>query len=104
MSKRICFGDILRLCLSGWLLAVAVEWLFLFPADLTGLESTLRVRPWRMVLVAFLGCLLLWPFPKAQRWVFPGAFGLCAVLALVGSFSWSFLGLCLLVEVILIMY
>lgn len=104
MSKRICFWDILRLCLSGWLLGVAVEWLFLFPADLTGLESTLRVRPWRMVVVAFLGCLLLWPFPKAQRWVFPGAFGLCAVLALVGSFSWSFLGLCLLVEVILIIY
>lgn len=104
MSKRICFWDILRLCLSGWLLGVAVEWLFLFPADLTGLESTLRVRPWRMVLVAFLGCLLLWPFPKAQRWVFLGAFGLCAVLALVGSFSWSFLGLCLLLEAILLVY
>lgn len=104
MTKRICFWDILRLCLAGWLLAVAIEWLFLFPVDLSGLESTLRVRPWRMVLVAFLGCLLLWPFPKAQRWVFPGAFGLCAVLALAGSFSLPFLGLCLLVEALLVIY
>ena len=104
MTKRICFWDILRLCLAGWMLAVAIEWLFLFPVDLSGVESTLRVRPWRMVSVAVLGCLLLWPFSNAQRWVFPAAIGLSAFLALLSSFSWPFLGLCVSAEIILVFY
>lgn len=104
MKKQISVWDLLRLFLAGWLLAVAVEWMFLFPAKLSGLDSTVQTQPWRLVLVGFAGCLVLGFFPKWQRWVFPTAFGLSGILALVSSFSWPFLGLCLLVEVILLIY
>lgn len=104
MTKRFSFWDILRLCLAGWLLAVTAEWLFSAPEGLSGLESTLRMKPWRMLAVGTLGGLLLFPFPRLQRWVFPAAFGVSSVLALVSAFSWVFLILCCLVEGILTVY
>lgn len=104
MKKQISVWDLLRLFLAVWLMSVTVEWLFLFPLDLSEAESTLRVKPWRMVLVGFLSCPLLWFYPKLQRWVFPAAFGLSGILALACSFSWPFLALCLLMEAIFLIY
>lgn len=103
---------LLRRVLTGWLLAVTLEYLLL-PVqlrDLASLAGLAEMSPLRVtvVTVAAAGLLyaasLLWPNPSAERWTLFGLFALLSGASLWVTFSWGFLGLCALVLVMLAVY
>ncbi len=112
MSKENLFGTFLRRALLCWLLAVTVEYGLLDPAlrDLSGLEGLSRMEPGRMggVFAAGFGLLtVLGRFGangQWERWAMAGIFTLLAGLGLHASFTWPFLGACVLVLGILLVY
>ncbi len=106
MSKRI--AKQISILVTAWLLAAALEYLHL-PKEirpLDGLAGIGQMSGSRMFLVTALLALLLslLPNPKWVRWGMVYAFGLYAVSSLLCSFTWPFLGACLLVFALLIPY
>jgi len=103
---RFSLPDLVRLLAAGWLFAVAVEFCLL-PRSLWSQEAlagTAAVNPLRMLLTGAAAALALWRFPRLQRWSLPVTFGAACLFGLIGSFSWGFLGICLLVEGILVVF
>ena len=97
-----------RRLIGAWIVAAAVEYLLLPAAlrDLSGLAGLGQMSLARLILVtgALTGLLAVAPFQKIQRWIPAAAFGLLAVLALCASFTWAFLGICLLLFAALVVY
>ena len=94
--------------LPAYLAAVTLEYLLLPPSlrDLTGLQGIPRMSPVRILLLGGAFFLLLWlPTPKKlRRWLLPGIFAVLSAASLAASFTWAFLGACLLILGILTAY
>lgn len=94
--------------LPAYLAAVTLEYLLLPPSlrDLTGLQGIARMSPVRILLLGGAFFLLLWlPAPKElRRWLLPGIFAVLSAASLAASFTWAFLGACLLILGVLTAY
>lgn len=102
---------LIRQMILAWLMAVLIEYARLSPAarTLTGLEGLAQMSVFRTCAMTGAGTVLLFflaYFIKAAlwRWAMAGTFSLLAVLALIASFSWTFLALCLAILAILLVY
>lgn len=102
--RRFGVGDWIRWGILSWLFAGAVEYLLLDPGlrGLDGLAGIGEVSPGRMGAV-FAGVFgLLWwldrrfPHGKITRRCLPPVFLLLAAPAVGASFTWAFLGACVL--------
>lgn len=105
-------AEYLRGLISAWLLAVTAEYLLL-PGDtraLAGLEGLSRMSPVRVLALTagiFLVLRLLslrFPGSPVWRWLLAGTFLPLSAASLVASFSWPFLGGCVLILGILAVY
>lgn len=101
-----------RFFVFGWILAVTVEYLLL-PGDARGLSSLdglCRMSLPRVAAVTLGGSFLVFGADrlgvpdKVQRLFLPVCFGALAVTAVVSSFTWAFLGACVLVWILLAVY
>lgn len=101
-----------RKVLVAWLLAVTVEYLLL-PAqwrDLAELGGLARMSGLRMLLITgavTIGLTGLSRLKKAavvERWALGAVFAVLAITAVVASFTWAFLAVCLLVLGIMVVY
>ena len=103
---------LVRKVLVAWLLAVTVEYLILPPSlrDLASLEGLARMSGLRIIVmtIAAMAALLALSRIKGhgliERWALVAVFAVLALAALVASFTWPFLGACLLVLGLLIVY
>lgn len=104
--------NLIRRILVSWLLAVTIEYLLL-PAelrDLSGLQGLRQMSLLRVLSVTGLGTVLLSGISrfcrsgKAERWGITALFAVLAAAALTASYSPAFLGACLIVLGILILY
>lgn len=102
---------LIRQMILAWLMAVLIEYARLSPAarTLTGLEGLAQMSFIRICVMTGVGTILFFflaYFIKAAlwRWAMAGTFSLLAVLALIASFSWTFLALCLVILAILLVY
>ena len=101
----------IRRILLSWLIAAAVEYALL-PAplrDLRSLQGLAQMNMLRLLLVAAVGFALLLLLRKvlpemAERWLLAAAATAMMGLALAQSFTWPFLGACVLVETVLVIY
>lgn len=110
LKKKPTFPDLIRHILVSWILAVAVEW-FLLPTalhDLAGLEGLSQMSFLRVVLITLTGTaglsvLSLWcnTLP-AERCGLVLMFIMFSVSALISSFTWAFLGACILIGLVLL--
>lgn len=105
-------ADWIRRMMVSWMFAAAVEW-FLVPAELrglAGLEGLARMSFLRLVLVTVAGTAVLsglasrYNTVRAERWGMAALFALVSGSAMRSSFSWAFLGICVLAEGILVGY
>lgn len=101
-----------RFFVFGWALAVTVEYLLL-PVDargLAGLDGLCRMSLPRVAAITLGGSFLIFGADrlgvpdKIQRPLLPVCFGALAVTALAASFTWAFLGACVLVWTLLAVY
>lgn len=101
-----------RRLLLAWLIAVTVGFLLLPEGSrnlagldaLTGLSMGLVCAVTAGMFVSFTVCGRFFPTRRTERWAMVGAFTLLAASALLASFSWSFLGFCVLLEAIFLVY
>lgn len=112
LKKKPAFPDLIRHILVSWILAVAVEW-FLLPMalhDLAGLEGLEQMSFLRVVLITLTGTaglsvLSLWcnTLP-AERCGLVLMFIVFSVSALISSFTRAFLGACILIDLVLLVF
>ena len=104
--------QLLRRLLTGWILAVTLEYLFL-PVQLRDLSSLtglaemdpLRVIVMTLAVAGLLWCAsLIWNTDSAERWMIFGLFALLSGACLWVSFSWGLLGACVLMWILLAVY
>ncbi len=101
----------IRRVVLAWLVAAAAEYAML-PAQLRNLNSLAglsQMSPLRMAAIAggvFLLTLMLSKYlpAPAERGLILAAAGVMAGFALMASFTWAFLGACLLVLAVLLLY
>ena len=97
----------LRRVLLAWMMAAAVESL-LVPGDLAELATIAALSPRRMLILTgvILAVLQLIPRDLAyiERWELVLAVGILSVSTLCRSFTWPYLGACLLVMGLLVVY
>ena len=102
---------LIRRLLIAWLAGAAVE-LLLLPAELktmVGLKGLAAMSLPRLLIMAgviFAGLSVLSRLLPhgAERWMLVGSFAVPAVAALTVSFTWPFLGACLLVFTALLVH
>lgn len=105
-------SDLIRQLFFSWLLAVLTEYLLLPGGlrDLAGLEGLAQMSLLRVLTVTaviFTGLFVLsrfLPTAGAERWGTVGAFGILAAASLLSSFTWAFLGACVLILALLVVY
>lgn len=106
------YANLLRKGILAWLFAVLLEYLALTPElrDLAALEGISRMSMTGLLgkTVAMFGILLLLSrirgIEKAERWLTLGIFLMLTVLSLSISFTWGYLGACVLIGMILVVY
>ena len=111
-ERFISAADLVRKAILAWLLAVLLEYMALSPAlrDLTVLDGIAQMSFSGLICkTAGLFVVLLLPsrirrIEIAERWLILGAFLILSVLSLEFSFTWSYLGECALIALILIFY
>lgn len=104
--------QLMRRLLTGWILAATLEYLLLpvLLRDLTGLwglaeMSLLRVLVVTLAASGLLWCAsMVWDTASAERWTLFGLFSLMSGAGLWVSFSWGFLGACVLILTVLAVY
>lgn len=94
--------------LPAYLAAVTLEFLLLPPSlrDLTSLQGIRQMSPVRILVLSGVFLFALW-LPAARRlrrWLLPAIFATLSATSLAASFTWAFLGACLLILGILIAY
>lgn len=111
LTKITRIPVMIRQMILAWLMAVLIEYARLSPTAraLAGLEGLAQMSFIRICVMTGVGTILLFflaYFIKAAvwRWAIAGTFFLLAILALTASFSRTFLALCLVILVILIVY
>lgn len=105
-------SGLVRKVLLSWLLAVAIEYLLLPGGlrDLGKLDGLAQMSFLRVVVSTCVIAILLLCLPRLkqmvrfERWCMVGAFGLLALIALCASFTWAFLGVCLLIMAIVTVF
>ncbi|MBE6599476.1 MAG: DUF2079 domain-containing protein [Ruminococcaceae bacterium] len=111
-SERVSFPDLVRKLVLGWLFAVVLEVLML-PAELralTSLDGPAAMSLGRVLLIAcgvavvLLGISLFVRTLWAERVGIPVLFAVLAVLSLRASYTTSFLWLCILLALVLVVY
>lgn len=98
--------------LTAWLLAVMLEFLRIpkewrFLGGLTGISmmSGIRIVSQSVVYGILLHIVFhCFPFKKAERWVFVCVAVSYMMLSVISSFTWAFLGSCILIAVLLCVY
>lgn len=112
MQKNTVFPNLLRRLILSWLLAVTLTY-WLVPASLRELSETAvlaQMSTLRFCLFAgtgFVAFAVLSRFfvtEKAERWIYAAVFPLYAITALCSSFSWTFLGVCVGIEMLLLLF
>lgn len=111
LQKRYVSGVVRQIILS-WLFAVMLEYLRLPGAlrDLARLDGLAQMSLIRVIAVTCGGMLLLSGISrfvntaKVERWAMVGVFGILAIAALRGSFTWAFLAVCILVLIFLVVF
>lgn len=101
----------MRRILAAWLLAVMAEYSRL-PWDLRSLAELRGLAEMSLARIGLLTCAGMaglwaasrWISPKAERWLVPAAFGALAAESLISSFTWPFLGACILVAAVTVGY
>lgn len=102
----------LRWLLTGWLLAVTLEYfhLHVLLRNLSTTSGLVEINRLRVVVITLAITGLLWcvslvkNYEKQEKWVIFASFALLCAGSLWVSFSWGFLGLCLLILVALLVY
>ncbi len=92
----------------SWLTAVTLEYILLpgGQKSLAGLAGIREMSGVRVLCVTALG-MLLWnlaPRSRYQRWGLPAVFSLYAAASLRCCFTWPFLGACVLILALLVVY
>lgn len=101
----------MRRILAAWLLAVTAEY-YRLPGDLRSLAELKGLAEMSVTRIGLLTCAGIaglwaasrWISPKAERWLVPAAFGALAAESLISSFTWPFLGACILVAAVTVGY
>lgn len=102
-------GAIIRRLLTAWLFAAALQYACSPSRDLTGLDSATSPF-WRLLAVtAAVFALLTFAAgrhdtARFERWAMVGCFGFLTVMAVSASFTWAFLGACLVLLAVLATY
>jgi len=112
VKNRITAASVIRRLLLGWLIAACLEYIMLPRAakTLVGTAALGMMSISRMFLVTALitGMLLLlsryFDTLKIERWGVAAAFALLATLTLIDSFRWAYLGGCVFVMGVLLVY
>ena len=115
MEKSKIKGNLtIRPCslLTAWLLAVMLEFLRIpkewrFLGGLTGISmmSGIRIVSQSVVYGILLHIVFhCFPFKKAERWVFVCVAVSYMMLSVISSFTWTYLGSCILIVVLLCVY
>lgn len=111
-ARRTQAPDLVRRLLLAWLTAVTLEYFRLPQAlrTLGALDGLAEMSLPRVLLTALAGTAALWVLSRfldtarAERWGLGAVFGALAAGTLAASFTWPFLGACLLVEALLVHY
>lgn len=112
LLKKRNISDLFRHILFSWLLAVMIEYLLL-PGqlrDLAQLQGLAQMSLPRVVAITCGGTVLLCGISqytitvKAERWGLAGIFAIVAAAALRASFTWAFLGVCILILALLVVF
>lgn len=105
-------SDLLRRIILSWLVAVLIEY-FILPSELRDLAKLDGLAQMSLVRIVGITCgivLLLTAlsfFVKtqfAERWGMVAAFALLTVGGLIASFTWSFLAVCGIVLILLVVF
>ncbi|MBR4289393.1 MAG: DUF2079 domain-containing protein [Oscillospiraceae bacterium] len=110
-KKEALAPALIRRLLLSWLTAAAGE-LLLLPATLrsmTDLKGLAVMSLPRLLIVTGIVFALLEGSARlmdyrAQRWMLPGVFAVLSTAALVSSFTWAFLIVCILIFALLLVY
>lgn len=104
-------ASLLRHLLLAWLIAAAAEFLLLDGQlrNLSGLQGLTAMSLPRLLIVTGVVLALLEGVSRllpaaAARWMIPGSFAVLAVPALLSSFTWPFLAVCVLLLGVLVFY
>lgn len=105
MDKKNLTPKCLRRLILGWLLAALLEALLVRP-DLSGVADLAKMRLVRLVLLTagMAAALFLSKWERVERWGLPVAFGMLAVVSLIGNYRASFLLASLLIFGVLMVY
>ena len=104
-------AELIRHLVLAWLTAAAGEFLLL-PEEvktMNGLQALAAMSLPRQLVVTLILLALLEGLSRlmdrrAERWMLCAVFGVLAGAALAATFTWAFLGVCLLVFALLIVY
>ncbi len=111
-NRSYTAADFIRQLVFSWLFAACWEYLLLSVKlrDLSGLEGLAAMSFGRVLAVTGVITLLLWilsrmlDLAKVERWGIVAVFCLLLFLSVAASFTVSFLGLCVLIAMILVVY
>lgn len=105
-------SSLIRQVILSWLLAVVIEY-FILPSELRDLAKLDGLAQMSLIRVVGITCaapVLLFGISRfvntawAERWSMTAAFGSLAIAALGASFTWAFLGACLLILLLLAVF
>jgi len=111
-KQKNIIPSLVRRLLLAWLTAITVE-LLLLPKELHKLDKLSGIAQMslgRVLLVTAVLWLLLWVISRfantcrAERWLMASVFAVLSAVCLIASFSWAFLGVCVLILGILCVY
>lgn len=111
-GRRIRTPVLIRKVLLSWLLAVTVEYLLL-PGELRNLaelDGLAQMSLPRLAVISCISTIILYGVSqfantaKLERWGIAGMFGILAVAALLASFTWAFLAVCVLILGVLVIF
>lgn len=110
-NKTSMAPPLIRRLLLAWLIAAAGEFLLLPDGvkTMNGLQALSAMSFPRLLIVTGAVLALLDRMSRllghrAERWLFLGAYVILSAAALASTFTWSFLAVCLLVFVLLLMF
>lgn len=111
-TRQYGVADFVRQLVLSWLFAVTVEFLLLPGTlrELSGLDGLAQMSLTRVLGTTCIVTLLLYVLSRlvqgrtAERWGIVGVFGILMAAALAASFTWAFLGICVLILAILAVY
>ena len=112
LKNKTSFADIVRKLLLSWLLAAALEYFLLPSADklLDSLDGLGKMSMSRVLVLTAIFTALIWLLSKykntvkAERIGIPLVFSILSITALIYNFSWSLLGFCTVIALIVLVY